>query len=154
MDREMQLRLYEPYVNNSHHIRLSEFPVDDNFVNPGVGVQMYDFFVNLNGKEDYEQKKKTEMLPASLPEKNNVHNVDAKALDNDIKQEGFGNKDYLAKFASKPNRIDSSILSAMSHATIKTDKINYVPSKKRKNTEQKGQGVFKRQLMKDNFKLV
>jgi hypothetical protein len=65
MDREMQLRLYEPYLNHSRHVRLSEFPVDENFVNPGVGIQMYDFFVDLHGKEDYELKKKTEMLPAS-----------------------------------------------------------------------------------------
>lgn len=58
MDREMQLRLYEPYYSSTNNVRLSEFPVDDQFVNPGIGVQMFDFMVALHGKEDYELKKK------------------------------------------------------------------------------------------------
>lgn len=156
MDREMQLRLYEPYVTNARHVRLSEFPVDETFVNPGIGVQMFDFMVDLHGKEDYELKKKTESLPASLPEKNSLVEKDSKALNNDIKQEGFGNKDYVEKFAEKlkpQTKLDSSILKAMSHATIKTDKIIYTPNLKRKQSVQKGQGPSKK-LLKDNFKLV
>jgi hypothetical protein len=156
MDREMQLRLYQPYGNQSHSVRLSEFPVDDNFVNPGIGVQMFDFMVNLQGKEDYEQTKKTEYLPASLPEKNNLLEKDSKALANDIKQEGFGNKDYVEnskKESQKNSNLDSSILSAMSFATIKTDKIKYVPKLKRKS-EQEGKGPLKTKRLKDNFKLV
>lgn len=54
----MQLRLYEPYYSSTNNVRLSEFPVDDQFVNPGIGVQMFDFMVALHGKEDYELKKK------------------------------------------------------------------------------------------------
>lgn len=156
MDRELQLRLYQPYGNVSHSIQLSEFPVDDNFVNPGIGVQMFDFMVNLHGKEDYEQTKKTELLPASLPEKNNLLEKDSKALANDIKQEGFGVKDYTKNLQEKlqnNSNLDSSILNAMSHATIKTNKIKYVPQLKRK-VIQEGNGSFKKQKLKDKFKLV
>jgi hypothetical protein len=156
MDREMQLRLYEPYVNRTTNVRLSEFPVDESFVNPGVGVQMFDFMVALHGKEDYEQQKKTEKLPASLPEKNNLKNIDSKALNNDIKQEGFGIKDYKDESAEKSSNsrgLDSSILNAMTYASIKTDKLIYRPQLKRKKT-QSGQGQCKKSLLKDNFKLV
>jgi hypothetical protein len=156
MDREMQLRLYQPYGSYSRSVQLSEFPVDDNFVNPGIGVQMFDFMVNLHGKEDYEQTKKTEYLPASLPEKNNLAEKDSKALANDIKQEGFGNKDYVESSEEKlktPSKLDTSILNAMSHATIKTDQIKYVPALKRKSV-QKGKGPSNKKLFKDNFKLV
>lgn len=152
----MQLRLYQPYGNYSRSVQLSEFPVDDNFVNPGIGVQMFDFMVNLHGKEDYEQTKKTELLPASLPEKNNLAEKDSKALANDIKQEGFGNKDYVESLEEKlktPSKLDNSILNAMSHATIKTDQIKYVPVLKRKSV-QKGKGPSNKKLLKDNFKLV
>lgn len=157
MDREMQLRLYEPYSNFSRNFRLSEFPVDENLVNPGIGVQMFDFMVNLHGKEDYELKKKTETLPGSLPEKNNLSEIDSKTLNNDIKQEGFGKKGYVEKFPENlktTTKLDSSILEAMSHATIKTDKISYVPNLKRKSAQQKGKGPSKKSLLKDNFKLV
>jgi len=156
MDREMQLRLYEPYLVNSQNVRLSEFPVDENLVNPGIGVRMFDFMVDLHGKEDYELKKKTDLLPASLPEKNNLAENESKALNVDIKQEGFGNKDFLEKSPEKlkpPTKLESSILEAMSHATIKTDKINYVPNLKRKNSSKNGQGSLKKNF-KDNFKLV
>lgn len=158
MDREMQLRLYEPYYSSTNNVRLSEFPVDDQFVNPGIGVQMFDFMVALHGKEDYELKKKTEMLPASLPEKNDlVENKEARALNNDLKQEGFGNKDLIEKSqvtSSQAKGLEQSILSAMKHAKIKTDQVTYVPEKKRKQTEQKGQGVCKKSGLKDKFKLV
>jgi hypothetical protein len=157
MDREMQLRLYEPYINPARNIRLSEFPVDETLVNPGIGVQMYDFMVDLHGKEDYELKKKTDLLPASLPEKNNLVEKNSQALNNDIKQEGFGNKDYVTKSSEKfekPTKLDSSILQAMTHATIKTEKLTYVPNFKRKNSEQKGKGPCNKKALKDNFKLV
>jgi len=158
MDREMQLRLYEPYYSSTNNVRLSEFPVDDQFVNPGIGVQMFDFMVALHGKEDYELKKKTEMLPASLTEKNDlVENKEARALNSDLKQEGFGNKDLIEKSqvtSSQAKGLEQSILSAMKHAKIKTDQVTYVPEKKRKQTEQKGQGAYKKSGLKDKFKLV
>lgn len=158
MDREMQLRLYEPYYSSTNNVRLSEFPVDDQFVNPGIGVQMFDFMVALHGKEDYELKKKTEMLPASLTEKNDlVENKEARALNSDLKQEGFGNKDLIEKSqvtSSQAKGLEQSILSAMKHAKIKTDQVTYVPEKKRKQTEQKGQGACKKSGLKDKFKLV
>jgi len=157
MDREMQLRLYEPYSSGSRNVRLSEFPVDETFVNPGIGVQMFDFMVDLHGKEDYELKKKTELLPASLSEKNDLADRDSKALSNDLKQEGFGNKDFIEKSSEKlpqHTKLDSSILQAMSHATIKTEKINYIPELKRKKSLQQGEGPCKKKTLKDNFKLV
>ncbi len=158
MDREMQLRLYEPYFSGANNVRLSEFPVDDQFVNPGIGVQMFDFMIPLHGKEDYELKKKTEMLPASLPEKNQlVENKEARVLNSDLKQEGFGNKDFGEKSQetnSQRKGLEQSILSAMKHATIKTDQVNYVPDKKRKQIKQEGQGPSKKSGLKDKFKLI
>jgi hypothetical protein len=158
MDREMQLRLYEPYYSATNNVRLSEFPVDEQFVNPGIGVQMFDFMVALHGKEDYELKKKTQMLPASLSEKNSlVENKEAHVLNSDLKQEGFGNKDFIEKSQDttfQEKGLEQSILSAMKHAKIKTDQVTYVPEKKRKQMGQKGEGPCAKFALKDKFKLV
>lgn len=149
----MQLRLNEPYFHTNKNPRLTEFPLDDQFVNPGIGVQMYDFYVPLYGKEDYELKKKTEALPGSFSEKSTDESKDLKS---DLKQqEGFGIKDNLpssSQILSKQRGLDSDVLSAMKFATIKTNQITYIPKIKVKKSEQKTS--TKKGLLKDKFKLI
>lgn len=101
------------------------------------------------------KKKKTETLPASLPEKNDfVENKDAIAFNSNLKQEGFGNKDFFEN-SHKKSGLEQSILSAMQHASIKTDQVSYVPSlQKRKKLDQKGQGPNKKFALQDKFKVV
>lgn len=154
MDREMQLRLNEPYFQANKNPRLTEFPLDDQFINPGIGVQMYDFYVPLHGKEDYELKKKTEALPGSFSEKSSDV---IKNLKNDLKQqEGFGVIDSLpssSQTLSKKRGLDSDVLSAMKFATIKTNQITYVP-KTKKIQKEALKSVTKKSLLKDKFKLI
>lgn len=149
----MQIMLSEPYYSEVNSIRLTEFPVADQFINPGVGISLYDFFVPLHGKEDYEMKKNTEMLPGSLNEKPELK--ESKVDSASLKQEGFGAKDKLeisSKDVSSERGLNNSILNAMKHAKIKTSELKYSP--KEKKIKQIGQGQSKKNCLKDKFKLI
>lgn len=154
----MQLRLIEPFYQTVNHVRLTEFPTDDQFINPGIGVQMFDFFVPLHGKEDYELKKKTQLLPASLEEKNVTEaNSEKNKLKGELTQEGFGKKDNFQLASNQllsQKGLTTPILNAMKHAKIKTNQLKYIPQVKKKKSVQKGAGNLKTKSLKDKFKLI
>jgi len=151
MDREMQQRLSEPLSGPSNHVLLSEFPIYGEFVNPGIGVQMYDFYVPLYGNENQNVVKETTKDPGSLSfpvNKNNFLKNETEKISN-LKQEGFGNvvvpetltKKNTLTVADLPNNLGNSaekieklgsIYDAMKKAKVQTKELQYKPKKIKK----------------------
>jgi len=162
MEREMQQRLTEPLNYPSGHVRLTEFPVYGEFVNPGIGIQMYDFLVPLYGTEHFNSVKETSENPGSITvpicEKNFI--TTEKDEISKLKQEGFGIKEVTEKkidtnapppstsYASSNSKIEKlgPIYSAMKKAKVQTSELQFKPKK------QKVIGVKK--SIKNKFHLV
>ena len=91
MDREMQQRLSEPFNNLPRHVVLTQFPVDNQFVNPGIGVNLYDFLVPLHGPEHFGISKNiSETAGTIAEEKPKLDLKTENPLTPALVQEGFG----------------------------------------------------------------
>jgi len=149
MDREMQQRLTEPRTHLPHHIVLTQFPVDNQFVNPGIGVNLYDFLVPLHGQEHFGISKSISETAGTIPEekpKVPLKTEDPVALS--VVQEGFGEPSSSKTSDPNDRKIEKlgSVFQAMQNAKVKTEKLSFVPKKQK--------GLGKKMVLKDKFKLV
>jgi len=147
MEREMQQRLNEPLNYQSGHVRLTEFPVYGEFVNPGIGIQMYDFLVPLYGTEHFNTVKETSKDPGSITvpicEKKFI--TTEKDEISQLKQEGFGIQEVTEEkidngdphpstsYTNTQKKIEKlgPIFSAMKKAKVQTSELQYKPKKQR-----------------------
>jgi len=116
MDGEVPPQIHN---TNSTHVMLTEFPVYGEFVNPGIGLQMYDFLVPLHGNERFNLVKETAKDPGSLSVPSNTKN----AVKNDsqivasLKQEGFGDIKNDTNDGALLEEINQSSVSELNNET-------------------------------------
>jgi len=149
MDREMQQRLSEPPTHLPHHIVLTQFPIDNQFVNPGIGVNLYDFLVPLHGQEHFGISKSISETAGTIPEEKpkeqtKTENPSTPAL----VQEGFGEPSSVKVVDSNEKKVEKlgSVFQAMQSAKVKTEKLTFVPKKQK--------GLGKKMSSQNKFKLV
>lgn len=144
------MRLSEPIHHLPHHIVLTSFPLDNHFVNPGIGVQMYDFLVPLQGQEHYGIKKDISETAGTLPEDKPSPNLKTETtFTPDLIQEGFGHPSSSSTSAATDTKKSEKlglVFQAMQNAKIKTEKLTYVPKKQK--------SIGKKLKSQNKFKLV
>jgi len=137
-------------ATNTNHVMLTEFPIYGEFVNPGIGVQMYDFLVPLHGTEHFSLAKETVNDPGSLSVKSNENTFvkSESQIVSNLKQEGFGDiqnekEIEINKDAQLDNPIIESselsnnekikklgpIFDAMQKAKVQTSALQFKPKK-------------------------
>lgn len=145
----MQQRLSEPSTHSPHHIVLTQFPLDNQFVNPGIGVNLYDFLVPLHGQEQFGLSKNINETAGTIPEEK--PKVPAKTENHEtlpLVQEGFGEPSSVKTADSNQKKIEKlgSVFQAMQSAKVKTEKLSFVPKKQK--------GLGKKMVSQNKFKLV
>lgn len=132
-----------------NHIVLTPFPLDNHFVNPGIGVNLYDFMVPLHGQEHFGISKNIGNTAGSVPEENPKPSVKTEAESTlPVIQEGFGEPGSSKTTNNSEKKIEKlgSVFQAMQKAKVKSEVKSFVPK------YQKGLG--KKVVSKNKFKLV
>lgn len=130
MEKRIQQRITLQPFFKLNHLNLTAYPIG-NLRNPGIGLKLFDVMLPLNGHEKFELKKEDNAVVGSTDEKKTAPS-----------QEGFGashKNDSLE--ISKTDKLKSEINNkqsveklgpvylAMQKATVKTDKLKYIPKK-------------------------
>jgi len=126
MDRELLNRFNTPELVAVNNVSLTQFPLG-NSINPGIGVQVYDFLLPLRGKEYFETKKP--IISEELQAGNEKNQPSEKTFMINSFQQGFGNSKSASKTlnSAKKNFKLGEVYNAMTKAKIDVDEIKFKP---------------------------
>lgn len=141
MDPHITKGVAPDYYVRPSHVSLSSCPPEQ-FLNPGLGLQLYDFYVPLPGVTNpFLVSKKISPLPGSVSEPENKKLIEAATSSEVVAepnekqllppvQQGFGSKESETNIESAEKKIAPEVLQAMKHPKVKTKLLNYEPNKK------------------------